>query len=78
MSSILSLAARAEYAGTLPQLDLAQFAAANLASLITPPVHEQLLLEVARLAIAADEIAQGGTAALNGCGQNSLDLDRQL
>src|SRR5690606_37245492 len=58
----------------LAQLQLAQGAAAHLAHLPTTSVGEQLLLEVARLTVTANEVAQGSAAALDGTGENALDL----
>src|SRR3990167_7333417 len=73
----LALTARAIDTGQLTQLDLAQGAAADLAELAATAVDEQLLLKVAGLAVTTDEIAQGGAAALDGVGEDALDLIRQ-
>src|SRR5690606_8711909 len=52
------LAARTIDTGALPQTHVAQTRSAVLAELPAAPVDEQLLLEIARLAVAPDEIAQ--------------------
>src|SRR5690606_35418542 len=67
------LTATTEHARPLPQANLAQTCPATLAELPTTTIDEQFLLEVARLAVAADEIAQGGASALDGLGENLPD-----
>src|SRR5690554_2703093 len=72
-----ALATPAIHAGALAELHFLQGAAALLAELARAPVDEQLLLEIAGLAVAADEVAQGGAAALDGDRQDALDLRGQ-
>src|SRR3990167_2016494 len=69
-----ALAARAIDTGALSQLEFTQGAAAVFAKLAAAPVDEQLLLEIARLAVTADEVTQGGAAALDGMGEDAFDL----
>src|SRR5207253_10615699 len=52
--------------------------ATHLAVFMATTVEEQFLLEIARLAVATNKVAQCGAAALDGMSQNALDLDSQL
>src|SRR5690606_10011639 len=73
-----ALAAVAINAGTLTKADLAQGGTAIFAELTVASIDEQFLLEVAGLAVATDEIAQRGAAALDGHGQYPPDFLTQL
>src|SRR3546814_703841 len=73
-----TLAASAIHAGALTEANLTQRAAAVLAEFAGPPVDEQLLLKIAGLAIAADEIAQGRAATLDGHRQYPPDFLAQF
>src|SRR5471032_230935 len=73
-----ALAFRAKHTRPLPQHHIAQFAAADLARLAAPAVDEQFLLKIPRLPVTADKVPQCGAATLDGGGQHTLDLNRQL
>ncbi|KAG0779222.1 hypothetical protein G6F22_010760 [Rhizopus arrhizus] len=81
-----ALAVAAPDAGTLADGGVLQRAAAVRAGQPITAVHQQLLLEVARCAVGADEIAQGGTATgdripedlLHRVGQPLVALARNL
>src|SRR5690606_15607342 len=73
-----TLAASAIDTGALTEANLAQGRAAALAEFAGPAVDEQLLLEVTRLAIATDEIAQRRAAALDGHRQDPPNLVAQF
>src|SRR5690554_541528 len=64
------LAVGAVDAGPLPEGDEAQLGAALPAGLAVTAVDVEALLEVARLAGTADEVAQGGAALGDGRGQH--------
>lgn len=73
-----ALTARTPDAGTLAELHFPQARATDLAVLATATVDKQFLLEIPRLPIATNEIAQRGAAALDGGSEDAFDLDRQL
>ena len=68
----------AKHTRPLPQHHIAQLSAADLACLAAPAIHEQFLLEIPRLPIAADKVPQRGAAPLDGSSQHPLDFNRQL
>ena len=71
------LAVRTKDGGALAEPDFFQQRLAAVAGLTSPTVNQQLLCEVAWLAIAADKVAQCCTTALNGAPQDFFDLLHQ-
>ena len=68
------LAVRTENRAALAEPDFQQRCLAVQAGLARAPVNQEFLCEVTGLAIAADEIAQCGAAALDGAPQNLFDV----
>src|SRR5687768_537577 len=68
-----ALAVPAPDRGALADAGLLERPAAARAGLAAAAIGRQLLLEIARRAVRADEVAQGGAAALDGVGQDVLD-----
>lgn len=71
------LAVGAENRAALPQSHFLQRGVAARTALAAATIDQQLLGEIAGLAVTADKVAQGGTAALDGLPQHLFDLSYQ-
>src|SRR5688572_4978517 len=72
-----TLAAGAPGGSAIAHPAVADAAAADPAAFALAAVDEQFLLEIARCAVGAEEVAQGGAAAGDGVGQDLLHRRRE-